>query len=338
MSSVISVVVVAYRSGEQLVRCLRSVLADAGAGIEVVVVDNGGGGAEIEHARGLTGVRVVSPGRNLGFAGGCNVGALNAKGDVLVFLNPDTVVAEGAIRRLAETVREPEIGIAMARLRLLDRPELLNSGGNVVHITGIAWAGSYGERAESVISRADIPYASGAAMAMRADVFSDVGGFIEELFMYQEDLELAWRVRLRGLRVVIDPDADVYHDYDFARHDAKRYLLERNRLVFVVTAYSLRLLLAVAPVLLVTEVAMGGVALKQGWFPEKAAGWGWIVRHVGWLAARRRATQRLRRVPDRELARYLTPVLDPGILELPPVAHAGNRVVSAYWSMARKLL
>ena len=221
MSSVISVVVVAYRSGEQLVRCLRSVLADAGAGIEVVVVDNGGGGAEIEHARGLTGVRVVSPGRNLGFAGGCNVGALNAKGDVLVFLNPDTVVAEGAIRRLAETVREPEIGIAMARLRLLDRPELLNSGGNVVHITGIAWAGSYGERAESVISRADIPYASGAAMAMRADVFSDVGGFIEELFMYQEDLELAWRVRLRGLRVVNDLDADVYYEYDFSRDDEK---------------------------------------------------------------------------------------------------------------------
>ncbi len=80
------------------------------------------------------GVRLIEPRRNLGFAGGCNRGASEATGDVVVFLNPDTVVDPGALSRLAETLEDRSIGIAMARLRLLARPELLNSGGTVLHI------------------------------------------------------------------------------------------------------------------------------------------------------------------------------------------------------------
>jgi GT2 family glycosyltransferase len=298
----------------------------------VIVVDNGG------DAEGREGVTVHRPGRNLGFAAGNNLGARQATGDALVFLNPDTVVAPGALDQLVRPLEDPAIGIVTARLRLLDRPELLNSAGNEVHVTGIAWAGLYGEPAELVTELRDVAFPTGAAMAIRRELFEQLGGFTEELFMYQEDLVLGWRVRLRGLRVVVSPGADVYHDYEFGRNPAKQYLLERNRLVFVLSSYSPRLLLLLSPVLASTELAMLGLALREGWARDKLAGWGWLLRHAGWVRRQRRETQRLRRVRDRELARYLSPVVAPGMIPVPSPVRAINPLVAKYWEVVKKAL
>jgi GT2 family glycosyltransferase len=303
----------------------------------VIVVDNGGG-PEVAAAAEREHVKVVAPGRNLGFAAGCNEGARQAAGDALVFLNPDTVVAPGALAELVRPLEDPTIGIVSARLRLLDRPELLNSAGNEVHVTGIAWAGLYGEPAESVTELRDVAFPTGAAMAIRRDLFEELGGFSEELFMYQEDLLFGWRVRLRGLRVVVSPGADVYHEYEFGRNPGKQYLLERNRLVFVLSSYSPRLLFLLSPVLLSTEAAMLVLALKEGWARDKLAGWGWLLRHIGWLRRHRRETQRLRRVRDRELAPYLSGVVAPGMIPVPSPVRAINPLVARYWALVKKAL
>ena len=330
----ISVVIVAYDSGAALERCLGSV-RDGEPEAEVIVVDNAGSDRAVAEPFD---VRLVEPGRNLGFAGGCNRGAAEANGDVLVFLNPDTVVDPGALTRLAETLQDPSIGIAMARLRLLDRPELLNSAGTVLHLSGLAWAGRYGEPAEEVRELEDVPAPSGAAMAVRRNLLNELGGFTEELFMYLEDTELGWRARLHGLRVVVDPRADVYHEYEFGRNPGKVELLERNREIFVLTAYSLRLLLLLGPVLVATELSMLTVAAKQQWFGGKLGGWWWCMSHARWLLRHRQATQRLRRVGDREVAPFLTAVLDPGMLQLPRAARVANALTAAYWGLVRRAL
>jgi GT2 family glycosyltransferase len=175
-------------------------------------------------------------------------------------------------------------------------------------------------------------------MATRREVFQTLGGFTDELFMYLEDVELGWRARLHGSRVVIDPEADVFHEYEFGRHRGKVQLLERNRIVFVLTAYSLRLLLLLAPVLVATELGMLVVAARQRWFRGKLGGWWWCLRHSRWLFRRRRETQHLRRVRDRELARYLTPILDPAMLRLPRAVWAANKLTTAYWRLVQKAL
>ena len=136
-------------------------------------------------------------------------------------------------------------------------------------------------------------------MAMSAETFRELGGFAEELFMYLEDLELGWRARLAGYRVVLEPAADVLHDYSYGRNPRKSYYLERNRLVFVLSAYSGRLLLLMSPVLLATELGMAALALKEGWLRDKLAGWVWLVRNGRRLLRLRRETQRQRRVRDR---------------------------------------
>jgi GT2 family glycosyltransferase len=333
-----SIVIVAFESGPALTRCLHSLQLEINGEAEVIVVDNGDNGPEIAEARSSSFARVVIPGENLGFAGGCNLGARHATGATLVFLNPDTVVAPGAIGALVAGLEDPAVGITTARLRLLDRPELLNSAGNVLHVTGLAWAGRYGEPAERVTEEEEVAYPTGAAMAMRARVFWELGGFTEELFMYQEDLELAWRARLRGLRIVLVPNADVYHEYDYGRNPTKYYFLERNRLVFLLSAYSGRLLILLSPVLISTELAMLGLALKDRWARDKLAGWGWCLRRAGWLRRRRHMTQTLRRLPDRELARYLTSVVDPAMIDVPGIARVMNPLLERYWSLVRRAL
>lgn len=331
----VSAVVVAYAAGPALTRCLDSL---GGEVDEVVVVDNGGGGPEIDDAAGRRGVRVIDAARNLGFSAGANLGAREATGDALVFLNQDTLVEPGALRRLEKRLSDNAVGIVMARLRLLDRPDLLNSSGTEIHLTGVGWAGGYGEPADSLRQAREVPAPSGAAMAMRSETFHELGGFAEELFMYLEDLELGWRARLAGYSVMVDPDADVFHDYEFGRNPRKNYLLERNRLVFVLSSYSGRLLLLLGPLLFVTELGMTALALKEGWLRDKVSGWGWLARNAGTVGRRRRSTQDLRKVRDRELASWLTPVFDPTMIPVPGLLKAANPLVERYWSLVRRAL
>ncbi|MEP6813077.1 MAG: glycosyltransferase family 2 protein [Actinomycetota bacterium] len=326
-----TVIVVAYQSGEALTRCLDSL-----DGVDAIVVNNGDRGPEIEAAAARA--RVIDS-DNRGFGAGCNRGAAAAGGDVLVFLNPDTVAQPGVVEALARRLEDASIGIVQARLALLAAPDTLNSSGNIVHVSGLAWPGGYGDPIETVSAVHDIPYASGAALAIRADLFRELGGFTEELFLYQEDLELCWRARLAGRRIVVDPAATVLHDYVLERADRrKEYYLERNRLIFVLTAFSGRLLLLLAPVILAVELATSLLALRHGWLREKARGWAWLAGNASWLAGRRRAIQSGRRVRDRELAPFLTPVLDPRMLELPAGVAAVNGAVSAWWRGARVFL
>jgi GT2 family glycosyltransferase len=331
----LSVVVVAYHSGPALTRCLDTLKHDVPEA-NVIVVDNGGAQDDIDAE--WERLHVVAPEENLGFAAGANRGAAETDDDVIVFLNPDTVVAPGALRRLAARLEDPAVGIAMARLQLLDRPGLLNSGGTVVHVSGLAWAGRFGEPADGIKAVEDVPAASGAALAIRRKTFDALGRFTTELFMYQEDVELSWRAHLNGLRVVVDPAADVLHEYDFGRHTTKIALLERNRQIFVLTAYSMRLLLLLAPMLALGELAMLVLAARRGWFRGKLGGWWWVIRHPRWLVRHRRETQRLRRVRDRQLARFLTPALDPKMTPVPRGTNALNRLLVSYWSLARRML
>jgi GT2 family glycosyltransferase len=334
----IAVVIVAYDAGPRLVRCLEALLADAPSGTEIVVVNNGGHGEEIEWAEAREGVQLIEAGGNIGFAAACNLGVDATEGEAIVFLNPDTVVAPGALSALASRLEDESVGVAMARLRLLDEPELLNSRGAALHISGLGWSSGHGEAADSIEGLQEIAYANGSAMAIRRERFEQLGRFTDELFIYLEDAELSWRARLAGFRVVLDPAADVFHDYEFARNPTKLYYMERNRLILVLTAFQLRTIVALLPVLLATELGMAALSARQGWFRDKAAGWRWSLRRCGWIRAHRRETQALRRVPDRELSRYLTPVVDPAMIDLPAPLRLANPLMRAYWAVVRKLL
>ena len=338
MAPRVSAIVLAYRSEPLLEACVGALLSSSGVEVEVILVDNGCTDGAVERLRALDGLTVIAPGRNLGFAGGCNAGAAQVTGDVIALINGDAVVESGAISALAAVAIRPKVGIATASLRLADSPELLNSAGNELHFLGFSWAGHFSERAADHQKEVEVASASGAAMAMRRDLWEALGGFEERYFAYHEDAELSLRCRQRGLEIVFVPQAVVLHRYEFARNPSKYYLMERNRLILVFTLFGAPTLVAIAPALLLAEMGLLAVALLEGWGRQKVAGWWWVLRNFRWIRSRRWQLQQERTVGDRDLAGLWSDRFDTPLKPLPAILRPLDGALAAYWSVARRLI
>lgn len=333
----ISVVTVAYGPVPHLRRSLQALAREPEVD-EVIVVDNGVSPDELAAAVDGTSAKVLDAGANLGFGGGCNLGAAAATGEVLAFVNPDAVVEPGALAQLLQPLSDPEVGIASASVRLLDQPRLLNSAGGAVHYTGLGWSIGFGAPACSFAEAREVAAASGAAMAIRASDFELLGGFAEELFLYHEDAELSLRMWLRGKRVVYVPGAVVLHDYDFARNPGKLHYLERNRLIVLATCFELRTLAALSPALVAVELGMLLLAVAQGWAGEKVDGYRWLARHRRWVRERRRRVQADRLRSDEVLRDVLAARVDPAQIPVPGLLRPANAVLVAYWAIVSRAL
>ncbi len=191
--------------------------------------------------------RLVRMGRNVGFAAGCNAGAAEARGDLLVILNPDAAPRPG----WGEAIRRPWLeGRGWAAWQALVAEaggSEINSAGNPVHFTGIVWAGRHGEPIGEAPPPSEVVSMSGACMAIPLRTWREVGGFEERFFLYHEDVDLSLRLRLRGDALGIEPSAVVDHDYEFGAREHKWRWLERNRLAILVRVYPARLLLLLIP-------------------------------------------------------------------------------------------
>jgi GT2 family glycosyltransferase len=331
-------IVLAYGAEPWLEAAVQAVLASGGVSIDVVVVDNGAAAPVIDKLKGLDRVRVLSPDANLGFAGGCDLGAAEATGQYLAFVNSDAIVSANALARLTAVAAEPGVGLAMGSIRLADAPELMNSAGNPVHITGLSWAGGFNEPASLHAERRPVAAGSGSCFVIRRELWEQLDGFAPEYFAYCEDTELSLRLWQRGLSVEFVPDAVVLHHYEFSRNENKLYLLERNREICVLTTFDRRSLLVLAPVLALTEALMLAAAVAGGWGGAKVAGWRWIWRHRKWITARRARIQSERVVPDAVVLGRLTARIEPANVGAPPGLSVLNVIMSIYWRAARRLL
>jgi GT2 family glycosyltransferase len=333
----ISAVVVAWGRAPLLECCVARLLASEGGAVEVIVVDNGVVDDSVAMLPPDGRLRCVTAPTNLGFAGGCNLGAARAAGDVVAFVNPDVLVEPAALGALAATLEDPTVGIATAQVRLLREPQLVNSAGGAIHFLGLGWAMGYGGPATGNGTGRDVAAASGAAMAIRAETFAALGGFTEELFLYHEDADLSWRCWMAGWRVAYVPGAVVLHDYEFTSHPGKLYYLERNRLALVLTCYEARTLWLLAPALLAFEAGMLASAAAQGWLRAKVRGWAWLVRHHRWLRRQRAHCQGQRRLGDPELAGLLQTRFDATHFPAGIAIRMADRALAAYWWGLRRL-
>lgn len=333
-----SVVMLAYRDEPYLGRAVKHVLESEGVELELIVVDNGCTSDAVDSLPADERLTILRPGRNLGFTGGVNLGAREARNATLTLVNSDALVDRGAIARLVQEVQDPTVGIAGALVLLGDAPGTVNSAGNPLHVLGLSWAGGMGHPAGEFTSTRDVASASGACLTITRALWDELDGFPDEYFAYLEDLELCWRVWQRGLRVVVVPDAVVQHFYEFGRSPLKMYLVERNRLLFLLTMHERRTLLLLAVPLVAFEIAITGLAAVQGWGRQKLSGAWWIARHLGWVRARRRTVQARRLRRDRELAHLITDRFDPVQLPMPGAAAPLEGLLRAYWRIATRIL
>jgi GT2 family glycosyltransferase/glycosyltransferase involved in cell wall biosynthesis len=212
---VVSVIIPVYNKFAVTYDCLRSIqVALPQRTFEVIVVDDCSDDETLLGALVVSGAaRILRNDSNLGFVRSCNAGAAAARGEYLLFLNNDTLVKPGWLDELVQTFEQvPNIGIAGSRLLFADGR--LQEAGGIIWRLGDGWNWGRGrdpnEPAFSYLRDAD--WVSGAALMIRGDMFRDLGGF-DEFFApaYYEDTDLAFRVRARGKRVVVQPASEVIH-------------------------------------------------------------------------------------------------------------------------------
>jgi GT2 family glycosyltransferase len=210
----ISVIVLNYNGRRWLLDCLTAVAGQAGAPpYEVLLADNGSSDGSIELVRAdLPNVRIVDNRQNLGFAGGNNAAAREARGTLLAFLNNDTIPAPDWLSRLhAAHVEAPDRALVTSRLVFLDRPEIVDSAGDGYLRAGGAYKRGHGENVEAFLRPGEVFGVCGAAFLIPRELFLHIGGFDEHFFMVYEDVDLSYRARLAGHRCWYAADAVVRH-------------------------------------------------------------------------------------------------------------------------------
>lgn len=300
---------------------MAALRASRGVAVEIIVVDNGS--PQVED---LEDVRVLRPGYNTGFAAGCNLGAREATGQTLVFVNSDAIVDADCLAALHASAD----GLVCATVLLADEPDLVNSWGNPVHLLGFSWAGGYGHPVSDAVS-GNVASVTGAVFGVRRRTFLGLGGMDDAYFTYGEDVDLSLRAALADLPVYATTDALAWHHYDFSRNPLKMYLLERNRLLTVLTVYQGRTLVALAPLLLAAEAALAVQSARDGWFSQKARGWRWLLTHRSVVRRRRNRIQGSRTVADDRLLARLTDRLDPPARFGMTIPQPYKRLIERYW-------
>lgn len=334
----LSTVIVAHDSLNDLRRGLPRLIAQLEPEDELIVVDNGSRDGLAEELGGLAPhARLLSPAANLGFASGANLGAAAARGDLVVLLNPDAIVAPG----WADAIRAPWGGRwdAWMGLVLLGDGQAINTSGGVLHFTGFGWAGQVEEPLAAGPSvPTEVAFLSGACLAIPRTTWQTLGGFPDHFFMYCEDVDLSLRLRLRGAQLAVVPDARVVHGYQFGKGAWKWRLLERNRWATIIRTYPTALLIVVMPALLVAELAVWATALRGRWGRMKALATVDLLRALPRLRGERREIQAERRVTA---ASFAAPLV--AELSSPYLGHAGRQPIvriglQLYWRLARAVL
>ena len=337
----LSVVVVTHDSAAALRRSLPAIVAELRSGDELIVCDNGSADSTAAVVAELAPAATLLAGAgNPGFGAACNLGASRAGGDLLLFLNPDNVVASGFRDAIELPLTERRGWAAWQGLVTDEGGARINSRGGVVHFTGIAWAGGAGApRSAAPAEPQEVAFPSGACLAIRRDAWTELGGFSEPYFLYQEDTDLGLRLHLAGRAVGIEPRAVSDHDYDFDKGSAKWRYLERNRWATIVRTYPGRLLALLTPGLLATELALLVVAAAGGWLPQKLRANVEILRALPRLRRERRLIQAAARIDAAAFASWLVPELDSAFLGAASPLDAPLRaLLRGYWSLVRRLL
>lgn len=296
----LDVVVLAWNGQSWLPHCLDALLAQRiDEPFRVHVVDNAStDGTVALLRRHYPQVHLVQSERNLGFAGGNNLALEQLDGEYVALLNQDAVPDPGWLAALTQALdTDPGVAAVTGKIRLADpvQPPLLNSAGGWVDRLGHGLDRGFGRPDDGRYDQPEeVFYAPATACLLRADAVREVGLLDASFFLYYEDVDLCWRLRLAGWRIGYAPAATALHAHSASAvsgsslhvfHDARNRLLTLVKDAPAGTAVLATLLL---------PRAAAGFALRgdRGRAWDVLRGWLDLLRRLpALLVARRRVTR-----------------------------------------------
>jgi GT2 family glycosyltransferase len=205
---------VVYGGGALAIEAVASLFEHTTQPFEVILVDNASNDDSVDRIRdGVVGLKLIAESRNLGFGGGNNRAAAEARAPIICLLNPDARVTAGWLDPLLTALADSQVGAVAPALSGADGA-LQEVGAVVDHwgYTGPVGTRGFGEPVPMPEGRVAVDYASAACLLMRTDVFRSMQGFDPTYRLaYYEDVDLCMRLWERGLQVWGEPASRVIH-------------------------------------------------------------------------------------------------------------------------------
>jgi GT2 family glycosyltransferase len=208
-------IVVNWNGGSYLRRCIDCLLAQSSKPERIIVVDNASDDESIESLDAcVSGVEVIRLNRNIGFAAANNVALQRTAGCAWIALvNPDAFAAPEWLAQLRDAaLSNPEYACFASRILSDAEPTLLDGAGDGYHFSG--WSGRRGYNTQAAghyLNQEEVFSPCAAAALYRREALMEVGGFDESFFCYMEDVDLGFRMRLRGHQCLYVPTAVARH-------------------------------------------------------------------------------------------------------------------------------
>ena len=311
----VSVVIVHYAGVERLLNCLKSLFKTKYDNLQVLLVDNGSKDNSIDLVEKLFGnwLKIIRSKTNLGFVGGNNLALKHVRSEFVVLLNDDTEVTPNWLNYLVD-VADGDSSIAACQPKLLSLTapryfEYNGCAGGMLDVYGVPLCRGrifdvIEEDTGQYDSAKEIFWASGAAILIRRKILDEIGLLDENFFAHMEEIDLCWRIRLLGHRILSVPQSIVYHLGGGTLLPEKTYLKHRNNLFMMLKNYSSFSLLRffTIRVALDTLSFLYFLAKKdrnRSFCVPKA--YAWLLRNLGKVYRSRKLVQKLRKVPDREI-------------------------------------
>jgi GT2 family glycosyltransferase len=208
----VSIIVVNWNGASYLPQCLRSLSEQSFIDTEIVLVDNGSSDQSIHLVRKhFPKVKLIELADNSGFTGGNSAGLSIAQGEFIALVNNDATPERDWLEKLLEPMKdEPRVGICASKL-IIEGTDLIDSAGDGLTTGGVGFNRGFRVSRKEHSSFEPVFAACAAAALYRREMINDIGFLDEDFFLYDEDVDLAFRAQLAGWKCIYVPDAVVYH-------------------------------------------------------------------------------------------------------------------------------
>jgi len=349
----VSVCVTNYQGAEHLPHCLGALQAQTLAVDELIVVDNASSDGSREVVQRVApAARWIELPANEGPCPARNAGLQAARNDWVLLVDNDAVLAPDALERLVAAARSrPDAALVQPRSVFFDQPDRVHYDGGAFHYVGLFSLRNFGRPLAAAEGQGvvDVPGAVSVCLLADRRAVLEAGAFDPAFFVLFEDLDLSWRLRVRGHAILSVEEALCRHrggtagiSFRARAYPRRRaFLHSRNRWMFLAQNYRLRTLLAAAPGIALYELAWAGFCLASGTLLDHLRGkLAFFAALPRVLAQRRRNAHARAGVRDRDLLvggpLTLSPQIAPRGVRAALVSGL-NAMLALWWRLAGRL-
>jgi GT2 family glycosyltransferase len=337
----VSIIIINFNGGDIVHECIRSIYETVMNRFEIILIDNKSSDNSSEKCKKKwPEIKLIQNEKNIGLTAR-NIGIKESKGEFIVFLDSDTVVTNGWLKNLIQSFKENGDGLYQPKLLEKNRPDVINSAGNMINILGMGFSRGKGEKDEGQYEKfQEIGYTSGACTFTSTEIIKKIGNINNIFFSYHDDLDYGWRGWLQKIPSYYEPKSKVYHlGSPTLKWSAKKfYFLERNRWICLLYLYSTSTILKIFPILVILEIGIFFYFLKKGYGKEKFRAFLSLFKLRKQIKESRKKVEKLKDISDKEVIEHFVNNFELPLNLVQSTSNITNKVIEFLSKLSRTLI